>query len=69
MSFRRLTIIAQDPSVRFRTGILRARVEIPDEPLGPGPLGYRAQVVDYDASTNTLYQPLRLRQRDRKSVV
>src|ERR1700730_17748335 len=60
MSFRRLTIIAQDPSVRSRSGILRARVEIPDEPLAPGPLGYRAQVVDYDASTNTLYQPLRL---------
>jgi hypothetical protein len=64
MAFRRLTIIAQDPSVRSKRGILRARVEIPDEPLAPGPLGYRAQVVDYDASTNTLYRSLRLGHTD-----
>ena len=66
MTFRRLTIIAQDPSVRSkRGGILRARVDIPEEPLAPGPLGYRAQVVDYDASTNTLYRPFDLGRKDR----
>src|SRR5438270_10656944 len=65
MTFRRLTIIAQDPSVRSARGILRARVDIPDEPLAPGPLGYRAQVVDYDASTNTLYRPFDLGRKDK----
>src|SRR5580704_5021474 len=64
MAFRRLTIIAQDPSVRSKRGILRARVEIPEEPLAPGPLGYRAHVVDYDASTSTLYRSLRLGHTD-----
>lgn len=27
--------------------------------LAPGPSGYRVQVIDYDASTNTLYKPSR----------
>jgi hypothetical protein len=65
MTFRRLTIIAQDPSVRSPRGILRALVDIPEEPLAPGPLGYRAQVVDYDASTSTLYRPFDLGRKDR----
>jgi len=65
MQARRLTIIAQDPSVRTRHGILRAVIDIPAEPLAPGPVGYRAQVVDFDASSNTLYEPLRLGQVDR----
>src|SRR5215470_810011 len=64
MSTRRLTIIAQDPSVRFRRGILRARVEVPEEPLEPGPAGVRVHVVDYDPLTRTLYRPLRLAAAD-----
>src|SRR5687767_14571231 len=57
------TIIAQDPGVRDRNGnIVRAKVQIPAEELQPGPWGYRVQVVDYDAASDTLwaarqYQP------------
>jgi hypothetical protein len=50
---RQMTVIAQDPSVR-KAGkpreILMARITVPAESLGAGPLGYRVQVVDYDAS-------------------
>ena len=55
---RKLTIIAQDPSVKVNGKILRTEVEIPAEELQPGPWGYRVQVVDYDSSTETLYKPL-----------
>ena len=55
---RKLTIIAQDPSVKVKGKILRTEVEIPAEELQPGPWGYRVQVVDYDSSTETLYKPL-----------
>ncbi len=54
---RTLTIIAQDPSVRVRGRILRARVSVPAEVLGPGPRGARVRVIDYDATTHSLYQP------------
>jgi hypothetical protein len=64
MRSRRLTIIAQDPSVRSGRGIVRARVEIPYEPLAAGPLGYRVRVIDYDASSNMLYRPLALGDAD-----
>jgi len=58
---RKLTIIAQDPAVRDANGqILTAEVEVPVEDLEPGPRGYRVHVVDFDASTNTLYRPLEL---------
>jgi hypothetical protein len=57
----RLTIIAQDPGVRVmqngESRILRATVEIPAEYVTQGPCGYRVQVIDYDASTGTYYQP------------
>ena len=33
------------------------QIEVPAEELAPGPRGYRVHVVDYDTSTNTLYQP------------
>ena len=52
---QRLTIIAQDPSAKDGAGkIVRARVDIPAESLQPGPWGYRVQVVDFDAATDTL---------------
>ena len=57
---RALTIIAQDPSVRDGGGILRAQVEIPYEALGPGPRGYRVQVIDYDSSQRLLYEAAQL---------
>src|SRR6185295_7831420 len=55
---RKLTIVAQDPSVRFKGGILRATIDVPAEEIGPGPRGYRVDVVDYDSSTMTLYKPI-----------
>ncbi|HEX5872544.1 MAG TPA: hypothetical protein VFY65_19075, partial [Longimicrobium sp.] len=55
---RTLTVIAQDPHVRNPDGTLvRAQVEIPAEDLAAGPWGYRVHVIDYDASTGTLYAP------------
>jgi hypothetical protein len=60
---RRITIVALDPSFRVKQGgskrILTTEVEVPAEVLAPGPSGYRVQVIDYDASTNTLYKPSR----------
>jgi len=55
---RRLTVIAQDPSIRSGNKILTTEVEIPAEELAPGPRGYRVRVIDYDTSTDTLYHPL-----------
>ena len=52
---RRLTIIAQDPSIKIDGHILTAEVEIPAEELAPGPCGYRVNVVDYDSTANILY--------------
>jgi hypothetical protein len=54
---RKLTVVAQDPSVTVDGKILRALVEVPTEALQPGPRGYRVQVIDYDASTGKLYRP------------
>ena len=61
-STRKLTIIAQDPSVlgtsKGSRKILRARVNVPDEVLSPGPTGYRVKVIDYDSSGDRFYAPL-----------
>src|SRR4051794_18987963 len=55
---RRVTVIAQDPSVRTLDGrILTTQLEIPAEGVGPGPWGYRVQVIDYDGSAGVLYDP------------
>lgn len=54
---RRLTILAQDPSVTVDGRLVRAEIEVPTEELLPGPCGYRVNVVDYDATTNMLYAP------------
>src|SRR5262245_2880027 len=56
---RRLTIFAQDPSLRDRLGrIVTADIEIPNEQLSAGPRGYRVQVVDYDSTSNRMYAAL-----------
>ena len=47
---RRVTVIAQDPSVRRGRRIVTGEVAIPREDLREGPWGHRVQVVDYDAS-------------------
>jgi hypothetical protein len=54
---RRVEIVAQDPSVRRDGKIVTATVSIPYEDLLPGPMGYAVHVVDYDASSQTMYQP------------
>jgi hypothetical protein len=54
---QKLTIIAQDPSVKIGGKILVAEVEVPAEELLPGPRGYRVNVIDFDTATSTLYQP------------
>lgn len=60
---RKLTIIAQDPSVLDKESedtkrkILRTKVSIPYEKLDLGPRGYRIHVVDYDATQRVLYHP------------
>ena len=55
---RTLTILAQDPGVRFGGPdgpLALAEVDVPAEMLGAGPTGYRVKVVDYDASSQVLY--------------
>jgi hypothetical protein len=54
---RLVTIVARDPALKVRGRIVRAQVTIPAETLGPGPTGYRVEVIDYDASNDTLYLP------------
>lgn len=53
-------MVAQDPGVIDANGaMLTTEIEVPAEDLSPGPRGYRVHVVDYDASTDTLYAPVR----------
>ena len=55
---RRLTVLAQDPGVRSSDGsLVTAEIEVLWERLEPGPKGHRVHVIDYDASTDTLYKP------------
>jgi hypothetical protein len=55
---RTLTVIAQDPSVKFRGKILTTELTVPAEELLAGPCGYRVNVIDYDSSTGVLYKPM-----------
>lgn len=53
---RRLSVIAQDPSVRHPDGrILMATIDVPAEDLLAGPIGARVQMVDYDTSTGKFH--------------
>jgi hypothetical protein len=52
---RQMTVIAQDPSVRRGSKIVMATIDVPAEDLGLGPMGYRVQVVDYDATRRIFY--------------
>jgi hypothetical protein len=54
---QKLTIIAQDPSVKVGGKILVSEVDVPAEELLAGPRGYRVHVIDFDTATNTLYEP------------
>jgi len=55
---RRLTIVAQDPSVPGDGEILTAEVSVPVDRLEAGPRGHRFHVVDYDASSGRLLEPV-----------
>ena len=57
---RRIQVVAQDPSVRMDGDIVTAWITIPYEDLEPGPMGYAVHVVDYDASTQSMYPPVRI---------
>lgn len=59
-SSRKLSIIAQDPSVTIDGRIVTASIDVPAEELLPGPRGYRVAVVDYDVTANALYRPANL---------
>ena len=52
-----MRVVAQDAGVRHGSSILTANVDLPYEELAGGPLGHRIHVVDYDATTRTLYRP------------
>jgi hypothetical protein len=54
---RRVEIVAQDPSVRRDGEIVTAWITIPYEDLELGPMGYAVHIVDYDASSQTMYAP------------
>jgi hypothetical protein len=54
---RRITVIAQDPSVRRGGRIVMGKIAIPREELREGPWGHRVQVVDYDASLDRYLRP------------
>lgn len=54
---QRLTILAQDPSVRYKGALVLEQVVVPSETLAPGPTGYRVRVIDFDATANKLYKP------------
>ena len=55
---RKLTVLAQDPSITADGEIVTAEVSVPAEVLEPGPRGARLHVVDYDAATGTLALPV-----------
>lgn len=56
---RPLRIFASDPMLA-RTPGNRISIEIPNEPLLPGPSGSRLEVIDYDGVHNCFYPPVDL---------
>lgn len=56
---RPLKLYASDP-MAGRTLGNRARIEVSNEPLAPGPQGRRIEVVDYDGAARRVYSPVNL---------
>jgi len=51
---QKLTILAQDPTVRLGNRLVVSQVRVPAEKLADGPSGSRVKVVDFDASSNRI---------------
>jgi hypothetical protein len=56
---RPLKIFASDPLLG-RTFGNRARIDVVNEPLQPGPIGSRLEVIDYDGAQKCFYSPVDL---------
>src|SRR5262245_1408556 len=56
---RPLKIFASDPLLG-RTFGNRARIDVVNEALGPGPAGARLEVIDYDGAQKCFYTPVDL---------
>ena len=56
---RPLRIFASDPMLTHTPGN-RITIDIPNEPLIPGPIGSRFEVIDYDGARNCFYRPVDL---------
>ena len=56
---RPLKIFASDPLLG-RTFGNRARIDVVNETLEPGPVGARLEVIDYDSAQKCFYQPVNL---------
>lgn len=56
---RRLKVFAFDPMLG-RSALHRITLEVPYEPLRPGPRGARIHVVDFDGARRTYYDPVNL---------
>jgi hypothetical protein len=54
---RKLTVLAQDPSVQRNGKVLTVQVPVPQESLEPGPKGYRIHVIDFDSTRRRFYPP------------
>lgn len=54
---RKLTVVAQDPSIKKGGRILTTQLTVPAETLAPGPAGARVRVIDYDTRSGTFYKP------------
>ena len=52
---RRMTVIAQDPGVQRDNKIVMSTIDVPAEDLRVGPMGYRVQVADYDATRRVFH--------------
>lgn len=54
---RKLTVLAQDPSIAVNGAALTTQVRVPEEPTIPGPHGHRVRIIDFDASRGHYYAP------------
>jgi hypothetical protein len=61
---RSMHVLAQDPGVTRDERILTARISVQWEDLQAGPVGHRVHVVDYDATTQTFYEPAAVEEGD-----